>query len=190
MQKNNRRPLTKNEIALARSVFGNAIQYDAITITQNPWMPFQPKGTAMTPDGHLYMHGCYRDDYATSSPGMQGLFIHEMAHVWQKQNNILNPIAEGVKLGMKYGFNYNAAYPYMLDEKKDLLDYNMEQQASIIEEHFMQKNGHIRWNDRCQNGCNATEKLRLYEGVLEKFLNNPAYARQAKPSKPQGPKIS
>jgi len=174
------RPLTAGEIALARGVFGASIDYSTVTITPDKFLGFHPEGTAMAPDGNLYMHGCYKDDYAAESTYGQALFIHEMTHVWQFQNKILQPVAEAVKLNLKLKFDYAAAYPYTLDAKKDLLDYNMEQQASIVQDYFSLKaDGYSTGFEMCQNIISDTAKLDLYEKVLANFIKNPGYGRNS-----------
>ena len=38
------RPLTPGEVVLARTVFGDALDYGAVTIRRRKWFPFQPRG--------------------------------------------------------------------------------------------------------------------------------------------------
>jgi hypothetical protein len=188
------RPLTKGEVALARTVFGDSIDYETVYVSDSRFAGFHPEGVAMAPNGNLFMPGCYQDDYSAETVRGQSLFIHEMTHVWQYQNKILAPMVEAVKLNVKHGFNYAAAYDYMLDAKKDLLDYNMEQQASIVQDWFCLKNGGYAalWSS-CQNDCPDAEKQDLFGKVLEKFLSNPKYATRdtfpvrAAKGKPKGP---
>lgn len=176
------RPLTAGEVALARQVFGNSICYDKVGITDGKFMPFQPKGTAMAPDGNLYMYGCYHADYSAMPPLTQSHFIHEMAHVWQKQNGVLDPIASALKLNLTYRFNYNAAYFYTLDAARDLTSYNMEQQATIVQDYFLRAIcGHGRDTGKCQTTGGFDTTRTLYEAVLKNFLADPAYARKATP---------
>lgn len=173
------RPLTKGEVALAKSVFGDAIDYDRVTITEGKFIGFQPHGTAMAPEGNLYMYGCYRDDYSTGDVYTQGHFIHEMTHVWQFQNKVLRPITAAIELNFTYKFNYMAAYHYTLDGQKDLLAYNMEQQASIVQDYFvMTHGGRPGYRGECQNASTDAEKKALYEKTLAKFLENPGYAKR------------
>ncbi|MFN7114261.1 MAG: type IV secretion protein Rhs [Alphaproteobacteria bacterium] len=185
------RPLTAGETALARSVFGASIDYDRVTVTEGKFIAFQPYGTAMAPDGKLYMYGCYKDDYSGQNDGWKSHFIHEMTHVWQQQNGILNPVAEAVKLSVKFRFNYNAAYDYRLERGKDLLDYNMEQQASIVQDYFMLKHcGQQGHRGHCKNIGSDDAKIKLFEKTLAKFLKNPSYAakplsRKNQPKPPQ-----
>lgn len=175
------RPLTQGEIALAKTVFGDAIRYDEVTIHDGRFMPFQPKGTAMAPEGNLYMYGCYHDDYAVCDPYTRAHFIHEMTHVWQFQNKILHPVQAAIELNVRHMFNYLAAYPYHLDGTKDLTDYNMEQQASIVQDYFLLKSENCSLHQgQCQNIALESERIALYEKVLHRFLDNPHYARQEK----------
>lgn len=169
------RPLTKGEIALAASVFGNTIDYGRVTISDRKFSPLHPKGTGMAPNGNLYMYGCYRADYSAGSAYTHSFFIHEMTHVWQYQNKILNPVTEAIALTLKHKFNYEAAYPYELDSRKKFTDYNMEQQASIVEDFFMRSQpGHSHYAGRCRNACPEAEKNALYKQVLRGFPGSPA----------------
>lgn len=185
------RKLTDGEIDLAKSVFGDAVDYAAVRIVNGKFAFFQSKHTSMAPDGNIYMAASLRaDDYSREDPVTQSVFIHEMAHVWQYQNKILHPLKTGAKLMLRHAFRYRSAYPYRLDAKKDLTDYNMEQQASIIQDYFLfNKLGHFRWQGNCKNTLKNAEKARVYEQVLEKFMENPAYARKPsfKAKKPRGP---
>lgn len=175
------RPLTDGEIKLAQSIFGDSIDYARVQIHNHPHNPFQNKHTAMAPNGEIYMPKvAYHDDYSVAAPRAQALFIHEMTHVWQYQNKILHPVKEAAKLILKHRFNYAAAYPYVLEEEKDLTDYGLEQQASIIEDFFLaQKMNNMLYTRHCKNTCRGQdERKHLFEAVLKLFFKNPAYARR------------
>jgi hypothetical protein len=173
------RPLTQGEITLAKTVFGDSIDYAAVKVHDRKYSFLQPAGVAMAPNGHIYMNDIYRDDYAADAHRV-GTFIHEMTHVWQFQNKVLNPLHSGAALMLKHKFNYGSCYAYKLDGGKDLLDYNMEQQASIVEDYFqLRHQGRYNWQGSCANDAAATpDRMALYEKVLEKFLKNPAYPRK------------
>lgn len=173
------RPLTSGEVRLARTMFGDSLDYGTIHISDGKCSVIQPPNTAMTLSNDVYMSTAYRDDYAQGSAEDRGLFIHELTHVWQYQNKVLNPVAEAVDLNLKHKFNYAAAYPFFLEEGRDLADYGMEQQASIVQEYYLLRHAGISARaGQCQNACGDGEKLRLYEQVLEKFLKDPGYARR------------
>lgn len=180
------RPLTEKEIALAKTVFGDALDYEGIRVHDCKYIFFQSRHSAMAPNGHLYMHKLYSDDYGAENAYAQGLFIHEMTHVWQHQNKVFKPFRAGAKLMLKHKFNYTAAYPYRLAEGKDLTDYNMEQQASIVQDYFLLKHqGRFRWKGKCKNPEPNPDKISLYERVLGKFLENPGYVRDRSFSPPE-----
>lgn len=184
------RPLTSGEISLARTVFGDSIDYASVSVSEEKYIFFQPSGTAMAPNGNLYMHGCYCDDYAAGDALTRGFFIHEMTHVWQFQNKILDPVKAAFELSLKHKFNYLASYDFILDEKKDLVDYGMEQQASIVQAYYMMVHGGAGgYTGNCMNQCTDDERLGLCEKVLRNFLADPAYARQGKfPGKGKKPR--
>ncbi len=128
------RLLTEAEINLCRSVFGEAIDYRTVRIYNRKWWPFQPRRVTMAPDGNLWFHpkgGLFRDDYAPTDLNLQGLFIHEMVHVWQHQQGVFLPIA-------RHPF---CRYDYRLIPGKAFADYGIEQQAEIVRHDFLLKQG-------------------------------------------------
>ena len=129
-----KRALTQAEVALAKSVFGDAIAYDRVTINERKWWWFQPRRVTMAPNGHLWFHpksGLYCDDFCGQDLSSQGLFIHEMVHVWQHQQGIFLPLA-------RHPF---CRYGYMLKPEWPLKRYGIEQQAEIVRHYFMLKQG-------------------------------------------------
>lgn len=131
------RPLTSAERALARGVFGDAIDYDAVEIRNRKWAFFQPKGVVMAPMGHMHFHprgDIYCDDFCETPLERQGLFIHEMVHVWQAQT-----------LGRWYlVFRRHplCRYSYTLKPGWPLARYGLEQQAEIVRHAFLLSHGH------------------------------------------------
>ncbi|RYD86350.1 MAG: vgr related protein, partial [Sphingomonadales bacterium] len=90
-----RRPLTEGEIRIAASIFGDAIDYSRAGIANRKWAFFQPRRTTMAPLGTIHFHpasGLYTEDFSQAPIGLQGLFIHEMVHVWQHQKGIFLPL--------------------------------------------------------------------------------------------------
>lgn len=130
------RDLTLGEVKLAQSVFGNAIDYDAVTIRRRKWFPFQPRHVTMAPCGHLHFHpegNAYCADFSSECLTRQGFFIHEMSHVWQTQTR------------GKWHLIFNrmpwARYDYTLKPGWQLTRYGIEQQAEIIKHAFWLRNG-------------------------------------------------
>jgi hypothetical protein len=130
------RPLTSGEIALARGVFGDAIDYRRVRIARRKWAFFQPRDTVMAPTGSIHFHPegtRYRDDFATASMSDQALFIHEMTHVWQHQKGIFLPLA-------RHPF---CRYDYALRPGRPLHRYGIEQQAEIVAHAFLLRRGGV-----------------------------------------------
>ena len=130
------RRLTEGETALARSVFGTAIAYERVTIRRRKFFPFQPRQTAMAPRGHLYFHplgSVYSDDFSAQSPLRQGLFIHELTHVWQTQAR-----GEWYLILHRHPL---CRYSYTLRPGWRLERYGIEQQAEIVRHAFLLRNG-------------------------------------------------
>ncbi len=88
----------------------------------------------MAPDGNLWFHpkgGLFRNDYCATDLNLQGLFIHEMVHVWQHQQGIFLPLA-------RHPF---CRYDYQLVPGKPFEHYGIEQQAEIVRHDFLLKQG-------------------------------------------------
>lgn len=129
-----KRLLTEQERFLARSVFGDAIDLDRVTINRRKWWPFQPRNVVMAPDGQIWCHpagSTYCACFASADLSRQSLFIHEMTHVWQWQQGIFLPIA-------RHPF---CRYDYVLKTGKPFHRYGIEQQAEIVAHAFLLRCG-------------------------------------------------
>ncbi|MDE0879882.1 MAG: vgr related protein [Sphingomonas bacterium] len=129
-----RRQLTPGERTLAATVFGDAIDYDAVRIANRKWAFFQPRDTVMAPTGCIHFHPRghrYRDDFAACALGDQGLFIHEMVHIWQHQRGLFLPLA-------RHPF---CRYTYAVKPGQPLHRYGIEQQAEIVRHAFLLRHG-------------------------------------------------
>lgn len=119
-----------------RSVFGNAIDTSPVKIRRRRWFPLQPRRIVMAPCGHLHFHPAspwYYDDFAAADLHLQGLFIHEMTHVWQAQ-----------KFGRWYLPLHRhpfCRYAYCLKPGWPLERYGIEQQAEIVRHAFLLRRG-------------------------------------------------
>ncbi len=170
------RNLTAGEEGIAREIYGSSISYSKVKIHDGKYFFGQPDDSGMTPRGEIYASsGAYQDDYSTGNASSQGFFIHEMGHVWQYQNRILNVIFSALLEQIEHGFDYAKAYPYLLDADKTLTDYDIEQQASIIEDYFrVVKRGIEFRQNRIQNGGSRVERVTLLEAVLADFIADPS----------------
>lgn len=130
------RVLTSGEITLARTVFGDAIDYDAVRIRRRKWFPFQPRKVTMAPLGHIHFHpqgAAYCDDFSTQGLVRQGLLIHELTHVWQSQT-----LGKWYLVLHRHPF---CRYKYTLKPGQPLTSYGIEQQAMIVQHAFWLRHG-------------------------------------------------
>ena len=129
--------LTAGEIELARSVFGDAIDYGRVKMVRGRWWLFQPKGIVMAPTGNIHFHPkspLWSDDFSKERISLQGLFIHEMTHVWQAQTRgrFYLPM-------MRHPF---CRYSYRLVQGRGFDRYGLEQQAEIVRHRFLADRGY------------------------------------------------
>ena len=130
------RSLTPGEIALARSMFGEAIDYSKVRVVRKKWWPFQPRDTAMAPTGNIHFHPdspLWSEDFSAEPLGKQALFIHEMTHVWQSQTRgrLFLPL-------MRHPF---CRYSYTVQDGRPFEKYGLEQQAEIVANLFKAQRG-------------------------------------------------
>ncbi|RNJ64371.1 MAG: vgr related protein [Porphyrobacter sp. IPPAS B-1204] len=130
------RSLTAGEVDLARSIFGDAIDYPSVTIRRRKFFPLHPRRVTMAPMGHLHFHpdaAHYCDDFAAAPLHHQAHFIHEMVHVWQVQT-----------LGRWHLVLHRhpwCRYDYALKPGWRLEQYGIEQQAEIVRHAFLLRRG-------------------------------------------------
>ena len=104
----------------------------------------------MAPDGHLWFHpgsNLFCDDFYDRDLKLQGLFIHELVHVWQHQKGIFLPLK-------RHPF---CRYDYSLKPGWTLDRYGIEQQAEIVRHYFLLKN---------KAQVPGAPSLAQYEGIL------------------------
>ena len=136
MAKLERRPMTSGEVALARSVFGESIDYSKVSLVRGKFWPFHPPRVAMAPMGHIYFHpndGGWSDDFTHEPLARQGFFIHEMTHVWQAQ--------KGCRFFLPLMRHPFCRYDYRYREGKSFASYGIEQQAEIVRHRFLADHG-------------------------------------------------
>jgi hypothetical protein len=128
------RPLSPPERALVEGMFGHAIALGAVRVRTRKWWPFQPRSIVMAPRGHIHFHPestSYCACFGAGPPAAQGLFIHEMTHVWQHQ--------KGLNLLLRrHPF---CRYDYAFEPGKPFARYGIEQQAEIVRHVFLMRRG-------------------------------------------------
>ncbi len=90
----------------------------------------------MAPRGHIHFHpqgSSYCDDFSLAGIWSQGLFIHEMVHVWQTQTR-----GEWYLILRRHPW---CRYDYAIKPGWQLDRYGIEQQREIVRHAFLLKNG-------------------------------------------------
>ena len=130
------RTLTEGERNLAASIYGGAIDYDAVTVKRSKWFPFQPRNILMAPTGHVHVHPLsdyWSADYSQERVHLQGLFLHELCHDWQSQRRgkYYLPL-------MRHPYCRN---PYKVEVGREFARYGLEQQAEIVRHVHLLRHG-------------------------------------------------
>lgn len=135
----NSRSLAPEEIELAKSVFGDKIDYSKVKIVNGKLFGGQPSDTAMAPEGSIYFGaGVYSDNYGlpSTSSALQDLFIHEMTHAMQFQHGV-NVFGSALKLHVNNFFG--GPDPYKYQPGRSFRSYNVEQQGNVARDIFRGK---------------------------------------------------
>ena len=188
------RGLTAGEIEMAREVFGDSIQYDKVRIHHRRYLPLiQSRNVTMTPNGHMYFPengDAYQDDFSKpvidekddwNEKHYKGHFIHEMTHIWQKQQGYwvkTHALESALHIG----------YDPKVDTSKKLSDYTMEAQGDILEGYYLAKKTHEAHQNNLKNlpehsfkaqinlladAYVAKKKYDDYRHILHDFIKNP-----------------
>jgi len=131
-----KRSLTPGEIELARSIFGEAIDYSKVRLFEGKWWPFHPRGAAMAPAGSIWFHpngGGWSDDFSRETLSRQAFLVHELTHVWQAQ--------KGGRFYLPMMRHPFCRYSYRLKSGKPFARYGIEQQAEIVRHRFLADRG-------------------------------------------------
>ena len=173
------RGLTAGEKTLLWPIFRDSVDYDAVQIIHAAH-PFQPSDAYMAPRGHIYAPGhLFFEDW--SAPDVSAVsraeLVHEMTHVWQYTNGI-DILVEGVEQLIAHRGSYDRAYRYTLEWNTDLVDYNIEQQAAILEDYYRIRYEGLHPVELGNQGLSIDARERLYDSVLAEFFHDPRYARR------------
>lgn len=138
------RRLTAREEALARTVFGNSIDYSRVRILTTGVAPGTTPGNTIRLPANFSI-----EDYRGTSDPSTGerplnqehaqLLIHEMTHVWQFQHSgpgyVTTSLGQQIAASITRG-NRNFAYAYTLQSGDSFFDFGPEQQAHIVENYY------------------------------------------------------
>jgi hypothetical protein len=191
-------PLTDEQREKAEAVFGNTLDYSKVRIAFGRISYFQPPGSIVTIGNTIHYPPAEPKKTADkavpeapkppapiitfgySQPTMNDesdTFIHEMTHIWQNQHNIKGTGISGAVMLWAKGFLSSSSknvYAYTLDSTKTLEDYNIEQQAKIVEAYSVIKKDMVLYPN-----LPVPEKYALLKKIVEKYI--PPAAPDKKP---------
>lgn len=161
------RQMTPGEIAMARLLFQDAVDYARVRIHGRGffWFGLQQRHVAMAPNGNIYFTpALYRPDFSFGPHRDQHWFMHEMVHVWQHQLGYPVMLRGAIRLFLQYD--------YQLSMNKRLADYNMEAQGELLADYFALR--FLRNPELTRRTMKNAGSMDMYEAVLQDFLRAPA----------------
>lgn len=163
--------LNEDEIKILKDVFGDNLDYSKIKYCI----------------GGLYSYKCTRtvgncvyfdveSDFEENrgSYYINSLIVHETVHMWQYQKfgwiYAIGSLWDQLKGFIKTG-SRGAAYKYILDENRKLIDYGFEQQAQIIQDFWLIKRYNYKFfaKHNCLNFEDNEEVINKYEILTEQI---------------------
>lgn len=184
----NGRSLHDNEVKVLQQMgYDNSIDYGKVKIHASDFGDFylNTMQMAMATKGSMVivLQADYAEDFTKKNSIDEFFFVHEIGHVWQNQNNVIFARMHAAKDMFNHlvlGGDGASHYEYKLEDGKDLLDYGLEQQPTIIADfNHLTRHGETP----LMAGVNLTadvDKQELeaqYRSVLHNFLADPDYAR-------------
>jgi hypothetical protein len=154
-----RRSLTPGEHLMVDETFAGGVDVARVRVLSVPipaWMkprPFVP-GDPLRRGVETIVWARAPEDFSDPDVPLRhkGIFIHEMTHVWQCQQGVKLIRAKMRALGKK-------AYEYVLPSECPWSDFNIEQQAMIVQDDFLH-----RWGGECPYPPEAYEAVLPFRG--------------------------
>jgi hypothetical protein len=126
------RKLTAGEIALAAEMFGDSLDAARVRIVT---IPFWKRAFVAGPALIVWPAASLPEDFAAAPLGDQGVFVHELTHVWQAQHGVRLLMAK-----LKAGDRPDS-YAYDAAGAEGFARLNIEQQAMVVQHAFLASRG-------------------------------------------------
>ncbi len=154
----NTRPLSSKEIEVAKTVFGDGLNYELIRWDKKAYFGAKKRKIVYVSFHTINSWGDLQAD----------IFIHELVHIWQyeKMGAVYMPRALAAQR-TKEGYNYGGIPQLEKYAYKGLSAFNLEQQADIIADYFRLKN-----DMKPEWGNGTKEDLPLYETYVNELRNS------------------
>ncbi len=166
------RPLTSAEIAMARAMFGDQIDYAPVRILSQPVFPRAfVAGRWFGRDWIVWPAKTLLADYGAPDTPIRraAILIHELVHVWQAQQG-LNLLWAKLKAG-----DGPSAYAYEIRQDTLWERLNLEQQAMAVEDEFIRRRtGQV---ELLADVCAAYRRISPFETSSSEEEEGPAHRR-------------
>ncbi len=166
--KRSKRRLTAGEVAMARMVFKDSIDYDRVWIHNGGYPLFlglQNRDTAVAPNGQIYFIGVhYKEDFSIADAEERATLIHELTHVWQFQLGY--PVKRIRVLHPKMGYAYTLGV-------KQLHELNMEAQGHVLADYYVLLSSAPGEREGATKYMGANT-LAMYQEFLKDFIEDPS----------------
>lgn len=155
------RRLTPAEVKLIHKVFGDQFE------TENVWVHLSPTAYkdvagAVASGREVYFYGRNRsNDFTQEDANAQGVFLHEMTHIWQFQTD------------RRFTVVVNDQYEYTIEANSRFEDFNIEQQAAMMEDYLlycMNKDQKLRWLPQSYTKEQLAERTQFMLNTVEAFF--------------------
>jgi hypothetical protein len=168
------RPLTQTELQAGRAIYGDAIDWDKVRIVQGGIVAEileRNGGRAFVPGNFIIAP----ENFAQAVNG-RDVLIHELMHVYQYQRGGLSYAIESIHGQATEGrgfYNYGGPDGLLraLEKGKSFRDFNVEQQAMIIQDYYRLINWlpTTAWGVRFGDPQRRNTYRRIYEVYIEQM---------------------
>jgi len=158
------RPLLQGEIALARSVFGDSIDYSQVRVVESDILDYSglPNTLTVPVDFRVDVEAAaqQRHDLPTER------FMHEITHIWQYQHGGTGYISEAILSYIPYYITEGrreGVYSYKIIPGQSFFEYPVEHQAQIVTDYFWAS---IRLA-RVDENRDIPENIKEYQDIVD-----------------------
>ena len=167
------RGMTAQEIEVARSVFGESINYGLVRMNEHSLLN-ELGGAISGQEVRAHATG-----YIINSNGniSDSTMIHELTHVWQyiQDGAIYIPEALGAQVGEGYEYGGVWDLKAKMDAGKDLSAYNREQQGDIVMDYFDLREEMKSYQDPASIPQSDRDNLDIYIYFVQEVSTLSAY---------------
>jgi hypothetical protein len=134
------RYLWAEEVDIARLVFKDTIPYWIVKVSAGTGFGNRPYTTKAWSEYTLHLGSdFYKNRIDQLDPWLQATFIHELTHVWQGSHSRFSRgfmISSLLSQGKAWLLHRDTEFAYHYTPGKQWGDYNVEQQAHIVQDWF------------------------------------------------------